>query len=230
VRTLHERALVETVLRVGAPWKEELKLLLGRVKAERYPRWFVDFVVQKQRPLDLFDAYVIGSVLARYRFGELRFLRLDVGASPSADRERVANQAKLDAGLPSGVEAVISPSSRGDGHLSWRDHTAVLEIGTTASSRTLEHLEFGGEALARWPYESGQIVVALKTENWKHWFSTEMYDEPTSKPGACPYCAGSGEAYDPGTGEGPICPACGGSGRDTQKEEDPDATAESEET
>jgi hypothetical protein len=39
-------------------------------------------------------------------------------------------------------------------------------------------------------------------------------------PGACPFCAGSGEAWDPETHEGPRCPACDGTGHDARDTED----------
>lgn len=172
MQTLHERALIEVVcnaMRISE-WRGTLGSVASAARSGEYPQWFVDFVCQRARgSFDSLDAYVLGSILARYRRGELLFTKIQLGSTPLADREREANQALLRA-LPAPFTALVEPDADGDGLLMWSKESVALEIGTTASSRTLMHLEFR-QGLARWPYGSDSIILARKTHKWVHWSS-----------------------------------------------------------
>lgn len=62
----------------------------------------------------------------------------------------------------------MSPNIDNDGYFIWPNNSVALEIGTTASSRTLIHLEFE-DGVARWPYFSKEVILAKRTDKWVHW-------------------------------------------------------------
>lgn len=170
MRTLHERAVTGTVQEaLSVPeWRSALSAVLVAIRERRYPQWFVDFVVQRGRgDLDVVDAYCVAAVLARYRKGELSFFRVAVGSAPKPDADREGNQRLLRA-LPPPLTATVDPGTDDDGWFQDGKSSVPLEIGTTASSRTLMHLEFR-DGLARWPYFCEHLLVAKRTDAWRPW-------------------------------------------------------------
>jgi len=113
--------------------------------------------------------------------GGLCFFVVPVGSCPSSDDCLEANTAALKK-LTDFQTFVHNAPQDDDGHLEWTDYElgctrltsrgekkvqiwltprrVPLEIGTTLASRTMGHL-IENKGVARWPYESDQIVVGI---------------------------------------------------------------------
>jgi hypothetical protein len=146
---------------------------------------YVDAIVQKfSGSYDIYDAYVFAKIHAEILEGLTMFQRIHVGERPSADRFKDSNRAKLgnlmrpfratitdvrgaaanDDGRLKWDEAITFGQHLGDGRIqgaSCPPWIVPLEIGTTASSRTLAHLGQCG-AVARWPYDHEHITLLVR--------------------------------------------------------------------
>ena len=141
--------------------------------------------------IDMVDAYCFSQVRTLLLGGMLAMTAFDVGAEPLRDSAREENERALRRKLPRGVQAFVNRANctEGDGTVEWstpitftRSHfspengvehlsrvifprgSAVLEIGTTASTRTLSHLQ-QVTALARWPYGSRFVTVFARVNS-----------------------------------------------------------------
>ncbi|ROR38175.1 hypothetical protein [Kitasatospora cineracea] len=155
--------------------REALSLTRDKLIIER--RW--DYADAVGMPFN--DAWTDGQVWALAQIhmwicdGLLKVFRVEVGATPGADKDREGNRAKLAAGLPENFTPEVYPgpghSDAGDGILTWReDHFTwlmPLEIGYTMASRTFIHLHDHG-VIARWPYGSEDVWVMhfSSAEDW----------------------------------------------------------------
>mgnify|MGYP001592820028 CR=1 FL=1 len=178
--TFHERALKHAVQTNLSVLAQPLQEVLSNHEKGKYPSWLCDFVTQKRAPWDLYDAYVLLAIYARWRLGELVFAHVELGEVPEADAEVEANQRLLKK-LPPPFSAVVDRSADGDGILTWSEALSEfsedsgeqantpLEIGSTKSSRTLWHIE-RSQRLARWPYGSSVLVVTYRTKKFESWF------------------------------------------------------------
>lgn len=150
-----------------------------------YSKLFVDSVVQKAREnIDVYDAYALFWVFSMLQEGRLASTVVPVPGEPRQDCNRQANNAILaDLAPPFHAEFVggIGNGRTDDGAFGWSRPVTLnytpeperfdaltappsrllLEVGTTASSRTYTHLKTisPGGGLARWPYGSRFVVV-----------------------------------------------------------------------
>lgn len=179
---LHERVvheIVEEQILTDPGATQVLMENFRAIKRGDYPQWFLDFVVQRPRgELDIYDAYCISSLYKQWVEEEVSVVRIVVGKKPAPDRERERNRRALSA-LPKPFTASVAPDDRGDGVLLWTEPiqmtletasrivspgSAPIEIGSTDSSRSLLHMLERGRRLARWPYGSEEIILAVSAE------------------------------------------------------------------
>jgi hypothetical protein len=149
-----------------------------------FPRQLIDSIVQKYRDdIDIYDAYAFYRIYEMIDQGKLAITLIDIGRTPRPDDARQANNESL-AMLPEPFLAeFIGGTGNGrtdDGAFCWTEPVTMiktvdgeeievrlppmsvpLEVGTTASSRTLSHLrdQPGRGGLARWPYHSTAISL-----------------------------------------------------------------------
>jgi len=140
---------------------------------------FIDVVVQKPRPYDIYDAFVFLNCKTCLENGWIAYRLVELGDEPGPDRATEENNralqqlppdltARFHGGLGDADGYVrLSAAAEftvtvGDTDQPYRvaPRTFPLEVGTTLGSRTWFHL-FRERALARWPY--GQTVLHLWT-------------------------------------------------------------------
>lgn len=188
--TLHERVIrdqVEEYLEKETDAGRALVDTLKKVRRNEIPRWFVDFVVQRYRgELDIYDAFALLELHSRWLARCLGFAHIEVGKRPASNREQELNTRRLKM-LPFPFEGSVSGSLHDDydGSIRWSEpiifsffcdencagcercrisvqpDSAILEVGTTASSRTLVHF-VERVFLARWPYNHETVYVAYR--------------------------------------------------------------------
>ncbi len=127
---------------------------------------------------NLADKEVVAEMLASFTSGRLAFFFIEVGEEPGPNEDKDGNSAKL-ADLPDPVRAVfdtgltVGPLDC-DGFVAWGEpviavaggevitiepRAVPLEVGYMPSGKAAYGLRNTG--LARWPYGSKEIIVAL---------------------------------------------------------------------
>jgi hypothetical protein len=143
------------------------------------PHEWRDFTFQHStRGPNLADKEVVAEMLTSYTRGRLAFFFIEVGEEPSPNKDKDGNTAKL-ADLPHPLHAAFDTGTvvhalDCDGFVAWRepmemvagdkivavDPRAVpLEVGYMPSGKASYGLRRTG--LARWPYGSTMITVAV---------------------------------------------------------------------
>lgn len=162
---------------------------LGKMSAGFYESEYVDMVFQNHWPsFDIYDADVFMNIHAQLVMGGIAWAKIEVGHMPSKNNQVDENNRKLSF-LPSPFEAKFIPEVGGgadcDGYFTWNfpvgfgihnpdtdtwtrkefgPRTLPLEVGTTASYRTLGH--FASErGLARWAYGSAFVDAFILLDN-----------------------------------------------------------------
>jgi hypothetical protein len=146
---------------------------------EAAPREWRAFTFQHStRGPNLADKEVVAEMLASFTNGRLAFFFIEVGECPGPNEDKDGNSAKL-ADLPHPVRAAFDPATTFwmldcDGFLAWDEpvsavageevitiepQTVPLEVGYMPSGKAAYGLRNTG--LARWPYGSTEIIVAL---------------------------------------------------------------------
>lgn len=179
---LHTRAAHEAVeeLLTDPVATQALLENFQAIKRGDCPQWFLDFVVQRPKgELDIYDAYCISSLHKQWVEEEFSIVRILVGKKPAPDRDRERNRQMLSV-LPSPFKTSVEPDARGDGTLSWSESirttlettsrmvppgSVPIEIGSTESSRSWLHMLERDQGLARWPYGSEEIFLAVKVDS-----------------------------------------------------------------
>lgn len=169
--TMNRRFLAEAGLR------EHVERLWPSAKAGGW----ADFAFQNSSGFaDDADKLAAVTLMGMYEERQIAALRVEVGHTPSADRERDENQSKL-ADLPhpflARVEQTNTMIGTADGVIEWTEEvyatfngrrikimpgSAPLEIGYMPSGKTQGHIIMGHYGqLARWPYGSRDITIIL---------------------------------------------------------------------
>jgi hypothetical protein len=194
-QTLHERIVneqVENYLEEEPDAGAALVDCLKRVRKNKIPAWFVDFVVQRYRgELDIYDAYALLELHGKWLQKRLAFAHIFVGARAAGNKEQELNTQRLKS-LPAPFTGSVSGSLHDDcdGGIRWEKpapfflfcegcsgcercrllvapDSARLEVGTTSSSRTLVHfVEY--PFLARWPYGHESVFLAYQKKGDDH--------------------------------------------------------------
>jgi len=153
----------------------------------KYDPDFIRFVFQNHwNSVSMEDAFAFAVLWSWWLTGRLFIAKIDVGMEPSRDKHRDGNRLLLQA-LPGEFRADVWESiNYCDGTISWNapitmfGHewegeqlrmvtrefpaaSAPLEIGTTASSRSLLHV-FQSLSLARWAYGSRRVILGATAE------------------------------------------------------------------
>jgi hypothetical protein len=146
---------------------------------EAAPREWRAFTFQHStRGPNLADKEVVAEMLASYTAGRLAFFFIEIGETPGPNEDADGNSDKL-ADLPHPVRAVFDRDMNAlaldcDGYVVWDEPVkaitcddtitiepggAPLEVGYMPSGKAAYGLRNTG--LARWPYGSTEIIVAL---------------------------------------------------------------------
>ena len=171
-----ERAAFESVMENLPAAKLKLAIdYLKWVRSDAAPPWWVGCVCQTHTGrLHPYDGYVMLMLELDLALGQLAVARIRVGQGPAPDKEKDRNETILRAAMPTGWSVGVGGYDS-DGSIDWGDQRpdfvdlmtmssprlyrgAALEIGTTASHKTLLHLRRRG-ALARWPYGSEYLWI-----------------------------------------------------------------------
>jgi len=190
VKTIHEQGLARAFSAALAQGDVPMGAIQHRLDelCSDEPDDLSRFCVQKHhgQSYTAVDAYGVWLVDAWATAGLLAFGSIFLGAGPLPDRCVESNQLLLD-GLPPPFTASFVPALHSgdcdDGHLRWSTAVdlrtrrggrpgnaqreppgaAPLEVGATSVSRTIMHLR-KEQRLARWPYESTNLLVGVLTE------------------------------------------------------------------
>ncbi len=182
--------------------------VLDELRNGRGPRPYVDAVFQnwEGKATDYDDAFAFGCIDYWVATGRVLVHTVHIGHGPFGDHEQGQNNTIL-ATLPAPYQAEFRGGKggrAGDGRFVWtapimahrhgtpntpNDHaeieveagSAILEVGTTAASRTYDWL-FNEHRLARWPYGSEWITLFIptvqlsldKTDAMERWLSRNL--------------------------------------------------------
>jgi hypothetical protein len=186
--TLHARWLRESFhaqLREGMDTKVLWLYLNDLLDKKRDSRLTQLLFQHSHDSTTVYDAYAFGLLMTWYETGLISFVSISVGAGPCQDH-KVDENNKILRGLPRGFSADFIPGKGtgdlDDGLFRWSvpiriEHmvdgeyeirtqppgVVPFEVGTTRASRTLYHLRKDG-GLARWPYDSKEIVLCVVTQ------------------------------------------------------------------
>ncbi len=171
-----ERAAFDAVMEKLPAAKLKLAIdYLKWVQSDAAPPWWADCVCQTHTGrLHPYDGYIMLMLELDLALGQLAMARIHVGQGPAPDKEQDRNETTLRAAMPPGWSVDVGGYDS-DGSIHWGDRRpdfvdlmtmsdprmhpgAALEIGTTASHKTLLHLRRRG-ALARWPYGSEYLWI-----------------------------------------------------------------------
>lgn len=165
---------------------DALAAVMAKARSGTWPQSFIDaFYDRAWGGRDLGQTYSFAKLLAYLAAGEVGLCSLEVGETPHRDSARWENAASL-LELPTPFVASVDLEQNcgdDDGELRWDEtvrftrwvgreqddnatayrESAPLEIGSSAASRTLLHLQEEG-AVARWPYDSDRIWIAARLE------------------------------------------------------------------
>lgn len=161
-----------------AAWADLLGQTSARMNAGFYPHYILESIVQKHTgAFTIYDAYPFLLIWSALRKARILMFHVSVGETPFKDCQ-VGEMNKTLAKLPSRFAAhFVGGLYESDGDFKCLEPTQVnstnsevprtgivpsnrvfpLEVGTTASWKTLEHLHKSG-GLARWPYASHRIM------------------------------------------------------------------------
>lgn len=137
---------------------------------------------------DLYDAFAFSKIHSLLCEGKVAHCQIHVGSGPGKDKDIEGNNRLLQ-NLPEPFTACFQPQAgsgdNDDGYVEWESAVEMvkmvlnadgtetassvivpvqrvpLEVGTTAASRTIHHLNQNG-ALARWPYGHEWLLVWVK--------------------------------------------------------------------
>lgn len=171
------------VLTTNPAWGPLLRKTREDLERGRY-QWADAFFQNYRAGMTIADVYGFALCWHHLMSGHIGHATIYVGSTPNSDLLSEENQAALN-DLPAPFRALVDPgrgaAAENDGMLSWdapitltrtfgddgeqrfetwlREPSCLpLEIGTTAVSTTLLHLR-GGAGVARWAYESKEIIV-----------------------------------------------------------------------
>lgn len=173
-------------------WASVLIDTLGRMNNGFWDRSYLNVFLQKHRfKYDLFDAYTVANLHAMINSGKIARVVIDIAEHPISDSLVDEMNGILQNHMsPPFTAEFWGGNYDGDGKVEWSeeivaqvskvyddrtDHfyvrvpprSATLEVGSTTGAKTLSQVR-GERAVARWPYESGEITILLLVEpSWQ---------------------------------------------------------------
>lgn len=165
---------------VDANWCITLSDVLGKLTNGYYEKWYVNMIFQNHEryPLSIYDAYAFSLIHCDICSGKIVLSKIGLGEIPMKDKCIDINNALLDRLWYPFYGKFWGGTQDSDGYIdvkeeiemnsitpdygkitSMADGMFPLEVGYTNAGKTMTYLRSNFGRLARWPYDSTDIIL-----------------------------------------------------------------------